>query len=616
VRPSSAFRVVGIEYTPNCQGSLAVVSSPITNMVSVEPGELPSVLKDFSARPISASQSSGCERDGSSMSIVRGVCRFRSGNTFSEYGLSDGVYWTQYGSTVTISMATNVYLGLAVAGNTTSSLATATFDNVSVSSTAAPAPVITGISPTTGSIGSQVVISGSGFGATQSSSTVLLNTLPVTINTWSNTSITITIPTGATSGHLTVTVAPSMNNSNPVEFEVTTQPLPSVWLDKDLGYVGVVGSATYSNGTFTVQAAGADIGGSADGMHFVYQPLSGDGTIVARVVSLAGGGASPKAGVMIRETLDPSSTNAYMFDFTSYATGQPQPAIEFSDRTTTAGGTNLIAYTNYVARPNWVKVVRSGNTFSAYSSADGVYWSPEGSTVTVTMATNVYVGLAVSANTTTSLVTATFDSVSVSSTATPGPAITGTSATTASIGSPVTIFGSGFGAAQGGSAVLLNGVPAPIVSWSDASIIITIPTGAVSGYLMVTVAPSMNDSNPVFIEVTTEPLPSVWLDRDVGAVGVVGSATYSGGTFTVLAGGADIGGTADATGRVAQPLRRFCFSGRVAHPLRRVARALSLNFGCPVLDGFSRAGLLTCFSRPASGHGIDANQTGFLLRVK
>jgi hypothetical protein len=57
-------------------------------------------------------------------------------------------------------------------------------------------------------------------------------------------------------------------------------------------------------------------------------------------------------------------------------------------------------------------------------------------------------------------------------------------------------------------------------------------------------------------------------------------------------------------------------SKRVALVSGRVARALSLNFGCPVLDVFSRAGLLTCFSRPASGHGIDANQTGFLLRVK
>src|SRR5207302_2782583 len=117
------------------------------------------------------------------------------------------------------------YVGLAVSNRTTSSLATATFDSVSVSSGAAPAPVITSVSATTGTIGSQVVISGSGFGATQAGSAVLLNGAAVTINTWSGTAITITIPSGATSGPLLVSVDPSMNDSNVVRFTLTSQPL-------------------------------------------------------------------------------------------------------------------------------------------------------------------------------------------------------------------------------------------------------------------------------------------------------------------------------------------------------------------------------------------------------
>src|SRR5437899_5534101 len=107
-------------------------------------------------------------------------------------------------------MAPSVYLGLAVSNRTTSSLATATFDGVSVSTAAAPAPVITAVSATTGSIGSQVVISGAGFGASQGGSAVLLNGAGVTINTWSDTSITITIPVGATSGPLLVSSAARM----------------------------------------------------------------------------------------------------------------------------------------------------------------------------------------------------------------------------------------------------------------------------------------------------------------------------------------------------------------------------------------------------------------------
>ncbi|MEI4861591.1 hypothetical protein Q8G41_28805, partial [Klebsiella pneumoniae] len=80
---------------------------------------------------------------------------------------------------------------------------------------------------------------------------------------------------------------PSMNTSNPVIFTVTTTPLPSTWLDQDVGSVGglsQIGSATYANGQTTVQGGGPGIEDvNADAMHFAYQPLSGDGTIVARV---------------------------------------------------------------------------------------------------------------------------------------------------------------------------------------------------------------------------------------------------------------------------------------------------------------------------------------------
>src|SRR5207245_1203945 len=206
----------------------------------------------------------------------------RSGSSFTEYGSADGVNWVQV-CTQTITMATNVYIGLAVSSRSTSTLATATFDNVSISSSSAPAPTITGVTATTGSVGSQVVISGTGFA---SAGLVTLNGALVTLNLWSSTSIAITIPSGATSGPLAVSVAPSMNCSNPVTFTVTSQPLPSGWLDKDVGQVGVAGTATYSNGVFTVKGAGlGTFSTSTDGIHFAYQTLSGDGTIVARVVS-------------------------------------------------------------------------------------------------------------------------------------------------------------------------------------------------------------------------------------------------------------------------------------------------------------------------------------------
>jgi hypothetical protein len=90
-------------------------------------------------------------------------------------------------------------------------------------------------------------------------------------------------------------VAPAMDDSNPVFFTVTTHPLPAGWLDQDIGQVGMTGSASYASGVFTIQGAGQGIysGSTSDSFHFVYQSLPGDGTIVARVVSLTGGSYMP-----------------------------------------------------------------------------------------------------------------------------------------------------------------------------------------------------------------------------------------------------------------------------------------------------------------------------------
>ena len=476
----------------------------------------------------------------------------RSGSTFTAYTSLDGMNWTQIGTAQTISMATNVYIGLFASSLNNSSLATATIDNVSINSAASPAPVITGLSATTGTIGSQVVISGSGFGASQAGSLALLNGAGLTVNSWSATSITVTIPAGTTSGLLVVSVASSMNDSNPVNFAVTSQPLPTSWLDQDIGAVGVGGSATFTNGTFTANGSGTGVSGSADKFHFVYQPLSGDGTIVARVVSLTSGA---EAGVMIRETLTPGSTVADV----------DCPSSTFFRYRLTTGGSIATA----AGSGKWVKVVRSGSTFSGYASLDGMNWTQIGTAQTISMATNVYIGLFVSSLNNSSLATATFDSVSINSVASPPPSVTSVSPGVGIIGSETTISGSGFGASQGSSLAVLNGVPLTVDFWSDTSITVTVPAGTISGPLVVLVAPTMNSSNPVTFLVAAQPLAG-WMDVDVGSTGMSGSAIYSNGAFRVNGSGAGISGTADAFNYVFQPLSG---DGTI------VARVVSLTAG-------------------------------------
>src|SRR5256886_13189564 len=56
----------------------------------------------------------------------------------------------------------------------------------------------------------------------------------------------------------------------------------------------------------------------------------------------------------------------------------------------------LFPYTTlFRSLPYWVKVVRSGNTFTGYGSPDGATWTQFGSSQTINMAQNVFAGLAV-----------------------------------------------------------------------------------------------------------------------------------------------------------------------------------------------------------------------------
>jgi len=176
--------------------------------------------------------------------------------------------------------------------------------------------------------------------------------------------------------------------------------LPAPWLQRDIGAVGVPGTAQDVNGIMTVQGSGADIWGSADAFHYVYQPWSGDGSFIAHLASLTNTNAWAKAGVMIRSTLDPGSVHA--FALVSAASG-----VSFIRRTAT-NGTSVSTTTSGIAPPRWIRLDRSGSTLTAYQSSNGTTWTPMG-TVTLALPQSVFVGFAVASHNNTTLTTATFD---------------------------------------------------------------------------------------------------------------------------------------------------------------------------------------------------------------
>ena len=164
-------------------------------------------------------------------------------------------------------------------------------------------------------------------------------------------------------------------------------------------------------GVVALEGSGNDIWGSADQFRYAFQTLKGDGQIIAHIASQDATASWAKAGVMIRQDVTSSSPHALM-------ALTPDHSAIFLWRSTTAGMSHRISALTKDAVPYWVKLVRSGNTFTGYASSDNKMYTMI-SSVVIPMATNVYIGLAVTAHTNLLLNRSVFDSISIEGTGSP-----------------------------------------------------------------------------------------------------------------------------------------------------------------------------------------------------
>lgn len=111
---------------------------------------------------------------------------------------------------------------------------------------APPTPAITGISPSSADVGTGVTITGTGFGSAQG--TVTFNGITATsFSSWTPTSIGVTVPIGATSGNVVVTVAGQSSNGFP--FTVGTAPTAAPVITSIYPNYGPVGTVIAITGT-------------------------------------------------------------------------------------------------------------------------------------------------------------------------------------------------------------------------------------------------------------------------------------------------------------------------------------------------------------------------------
>jgi regulation of enolase protein 1 (concanavalin A-like superfamily) len=155
----------------------------------------------------------------------------------------------------------------------------------------------------------------------------------------------------------------------------------------------------------TMTANGKDIYDTADEFHFAYKRFSGAGSITAKVLSVSNTHLWAKAGVMIRQSLEPGSLHAAMVV-------TPGSGVSFQRRTAVNGGSEETQQEDITA-PHWVRLIRAGNTLIGQHSDNGATWTTLGS-VNIPMLLEVYAGLCLTSHNVDETCTAEFSDVTIS----------------------------------------------------------------------------------------------------------------------------------------------------------------------------------------------------------
>jgi hypothetical protein len=303
---------------------------------------------------------------------------------------------------------------------------------------------ITSVSPSIGAIGSTVTINGTGFGSTQG--TVTFNGIAAAVSSWSATSITVTVPAGATTGNIVVTAGGV--GSNGVIFIV----------------IPVIGS---------ISPASAILGTSVTITGTGFGTTQGTGTVAFNGVN-----ATPSSW-SATSIVAPAPTSASTGNVVVSASGVKSNGVAFTAIPHITGISPASAAAGAL-------VTITGTAFGATQGAGTVTFNGIAATPTSWSATSIVAHVPAGAATGSVVVNASgVNSNGLSFADLPAPTLTGIAPVSGGVGTVVTITGTNFGAAQGTGQVTFNGVVATPTSWTATSIVVPVPNGATTGNVIV-----------------------------------------------------------------------------------------------------------------------------------
>src|SRR5947208_3101711 len=393
-------------------------------------------------------------------------------------------------------------------------------------------PSITSLSPTSAPVGISVTIAGSNFGASQGTSTITFNGTSATPTSWSNTSIVVPVPTGATTGNVVVNVnglasngvaftvlpPPNITNINPSAARVgNSMTITGTNFGATQGTSTVTFNltpATPTNWSATSITVPVPVGATSGNAYMLVNGVASN--FVPFTVTPTITNVSPPFGAVGDSIAIPGTNfgNLVPGDTVTF-NGTPATIQSWIDTgaavlvpsgattgplVVTAGGfaSNSFNFTvtpvtitalNPTSGPVGTSVTITGSNFGPTQASSAVAFPGTGATTPTSWSqTTIIVRVpagAVSGNVTVMVGGVTSNAVPFTVTS---PNVSGLSPNNGPVGSSVTISGANFGASQGASTVTFNGVLATPTSWSATSIVVLVPATATTGNVVVTVA--------------------------------------------------------------------------------------------------------------------------------
>jgi RHS repeat-associated protein len=450
-----------------------------------------------------------------------------------------------------------------------------------------PTPVISGLSPSSGSAGTQVTITGSGFGLTQIGSGVSFTGAGwVSASSWSDTQIVVTVPAGAQTGPVLAKGPTGVSNNN----VIFTVPGPVVTsISPASGTVGaqvtIVGSGFGASSSMVqFNGSNAPVVSWSDGQIVAIVPSAAASTLPVPVQVLVSGVASNKNFLFtinppVISGISPSSAvigSQVTISGTGFGTPQGYGTVTFNGVPSTQlawNDTQIIAAVPSGAKTGPVLVtvgspsgLPSNNNFvftlpnpviSAASPSSGGYGTQvtvsgsgfgnsqgtiafNGSTAVIQSWSDTQITTSVPVGASTGPIVVTNGGVNSNGETfiVPTPQITSISPTTGVSGTQVTITGSNFGSSQSTSTVSFNQTIANTLSWSSTQIVVTVPTTAITGPVVVNVDAVNSNADQIF---TVPPPVITGISPTNGVVGT--QVTITGTGFGATSGYAKFNGS-------------------------------------------------------------------------